>query len=359
MLCVSIPVTVYAQAEEVDVRERAGILFLTSDPMGAEVYLNGSPLVDKTPVLLRDLDPGTYEVELVKEGYKPISAKLEVNIGSPVMRDVTLESLYFKPRFIDEKALVFNGDVLDNPEYGLRLDTGAYLFRRNAAGSLIIDPVYPRQNLISALNFSISLFAVLSGVLTANDIIGSNTDSFSLSPSTTLSWGVTLSLTAADLFLLGHRRTYLEKIQPEPLQENASTLEAATYYNRGERLLSLGNMDEALNYYTEVLDRYPESPFIPRALYKIAKIHQITGETSLAATELQLILDSYPVPDLYDKACQNLAVLYFREGHFEKSLTYLDAMVFVDPLFSREEVALYGSDILKVWSESTQAVEEE
>jgi len=355
LLCV----TAYTHAQEsFDLQAKAGILFLNTDPIGAEVIINGTPLVETTPVLLNDLDPGTYTVELKKEGYKSVSANVEVDIGKPLIRMTKLEYQYFKPRLMDEETIVFNGEVMENPEFGLRLDVGSYTFRRGAGG-LFIDPVYPKQELIDALSITIPVLAILSGVLTVNDIIRPQTAGYSLSPSVVLSWAMTLSISAADLFLAGDKRSYMRDLEPVVLDADSSSFEAETYYERGERMLSMGSMNEAVEYYSVILHRFPDSTYVPEALYKIAKIHQITGETSMAAVEMQMILDSYPVPELYDKTCQNLAVLYFRKGDFQKSLTYLDAMVFIDPLFSREEVALYGSDILEVWSESTREQEAE
>ncbi len=34
-----------------------------TDPIGAQVIINGISLAETTPVLLKDLDPGTYTVK--------------------------------------------------------------------------------------------------------------------------------------------------------------------------------------------------------------------------------------------------------------------------------------------------------
>lgn len=54
-----------------------GGLLVSSAPVGADVRLNGAPK-GKAPQLIENLDPGTYEVELALEGYKPFRQSVTV-----------------------------------------------------------------------------------------------------------------------------------------------------------------------------------------------------------------------------------------------------------------------------------------
>ena len=62
---------------------------ISSEPLGAEVYLDGE-FVGLTPVSLK-LKAGSYGVKLVKVGYQGMAFPLVVEEGKPVSRSVALE----------------------------------------------------------------------------------------------------------------------------------------------------------------------------------------------------------------------------------------------------------------------------
>jgi serine/threonine protein kinase len=76
-----------------------GNLTLTTDPSGVEVYINpvanpnGQVSAGSTNNTLRiaDLRPGTWQLYLVREGYKPLKMEVKVGDGESVTRLVTLE----------------------------------------------------------------------------------------------------------------------------------------------------------------------------------------------------------------------------------------------------------------------------
>ncbi|MBD3281428.1 PEGA domain-containing protein [Candidatus Uhrbacteria bacterium] len=49
--------------------EKNGTLILDSTPRGADIYLNGQTIDDKTPATLQNVAPGTYDIRLSKSGY--------------------------------------------------------------------------------------------------------------------------------------------------------------------------------------------------------------------------------------------------------------------------------------------------
>ncbi|MES2475381.1 MAG: SUMF1/EgtB/PvdO family nonheme iron enzyme [Verrucomicrobiota bacterium] len=76
-----------------------GNLTLTTEPPGVEVYINpianpnGQVSAGSTQNTLRipDLRPGTWQLYLVREGYKPLKMEFQVGDGESVTRSVTLE----------------------------------------------------------------------------------------------------------------------------------------------------------------------------------------------------------------------------------------------------------------------------
>ncbi|MEO8615379.1 MAG: SUMF1/EgtB/PvdO family nonheme iron enzyme [Luteolibacter sp.] len=69
-----------------------GAINLTSNPPGADVYMNG-PLVGTTngSLLIPKVKPGKAELLLVLEGYKPLSKQIQVRDGETFSESVTLE----------------------------------------------------------------------------------------------------------------------------------------------------------------------------------------------------------------------------------------------------------------------------
>ena len=69
-----------------------GELNLTSEPPGAEVYLNGLAVGStKEPLQVPKVKPGKSEILFVLEGYKPLSKKIELKEGQTLNELITLE----------------------------------------------------------------------------------------------------------------------------------------------------------------------------------------------------------------------------------------------------------------------------
>lgn len=64
-------------------------LTVRSTPAGAQVQLNAKK-VGTTPVTIKDVKPGTYEVKIIRSGYVPVSRTVQVQTGKPFTLDVTL-----------------------------------------------------------------------------------------------------------------------------------------------------------------------------------------------------------------------------------------------------------------------------
>lgn len=63
------------------------VVYIQSDPPGAEVYLNDKKLAQATPVLLHEMGLGSYKIRLTKPGFQPLdlNINLSVNEFNPVL----------------------------------------------------------------------------------------------------------------------------------------------------------------------------------------------------------------------------------------------------------------------------------
>ncbi|MFH1363375.1 MAG: PEGA domain-containing protein [Candidatus Omnitrophota bacterium] len=56
--------------------DSAGLIFLSTNPPGARIYVEGRLFSERTPAALRGMLPGTYDVEVSLNGYKPWHTKI-------------------------------------------------------------------------------------------------------------------------------------------------------------------------------------------------------------------------------------------------------------------------------------------
>jgi outer membrane protein assembly factor BamD (BamD/ComL family) len=330
------------------------VLFLSSIPINAQVLDNGQPLTQETPMLLRDLPAGRHVFEVRKEEYPTRTVQVVLKPGEVRILNVDLGAGTFQPAFLNEQDLILAGK--EEPSAGriFQLPEGGYRIHR-VQGRLQVEPVYPHQGLITGLGVALPLALAFSGVLTMNDLLNPPRGTIPLSAPTLSAYGITIGLAGLDLVLLLQRRRYIRKFSYYNRSIWESEHMARESYERGEQMLALDRREEALRFYGEVVYGYKDSPYLPQALFKTAKIHSLTGEDTLAILELQLIVSRYPLPELYDKARKTLADLYLRQGAFKESLEQLEAMLFADPSYDREEIDLYRCQVLEQWTRKDPA----
>jgi tetratricopeptide (TPR) repeat protein len=205
------------------------------------------------------------------------------------------------------------------------------------------------------MNIVLPLALAFSGLLTAYDLLNPPDGPLPLSAATLSSCGVTAGLAGLDLVLHLKRRSFRKAYtyNVRPLQESPHV--ARELYERAEGLLAQDRREEALHFYGLVVHEHPDSVYLPQALFKTAKIHFLTEDDTLAILEFQLLASRYPLPDLYDKAKKSLADLYARQGAYPESLAHLAAMVFADPMYTREDIELYRCEVLGQWAEADPA----
>jgi tetratricopeptide (TPR) repeat protein len=329
-------------------------LFLSSSPINAQVLHNGEPLAVETPLLLRDLAPGKHTFELRKQGYPARRVSVELAAGEVRARVLDLTGGIFQPAFLNETGLVLAGKPEKAGAVLFQLPEGDYRVRRKG-DSLVVEPRYRFQGAINGLNISLPLALAFSGLLTVSDVLTPPDGPLPLSAATLSSYGVTAGLAGFDLVLHLKRRSFRKaySYSVSPLQESPHI--ARELYERAEGLLAQDRREEALHFYGLVVHEHKDSVYLPEALFKSAKIHFLTEDDTLAILEFQLLVNRYPLPDLYDKAQKSLADLYARQGDYQQSLVHLDAMVFTDPLYSREDIDLYRCEVLAQWAAADPA----
>ena len=116
------------QNKSVDI---TGLLVTNSDPKGAQVYINGQVKTATDDTL--NLEPGTYNVELKKNGFFPWSKTLKVE---PSL--VTQTNALLFPSTTDLKAITYTGVI--NPNIAPNNSRLVYAVSHEATTSASSDP---------------------------------------------------------------------------------------------------------------------------------------------------------------------------------------------------------------------------
>lgn len=66
---------------------KAGLIYLSTTPPGASVYVGNRRYIQKTPTILRDFLPGEYSLRLTLDNYKPWTKKIYVEAGKAAVYD--------------------------------------------------------------------------------------------------------------------------------------------------------------------------------------------------------------------------------------------------------------------------------
>lgn len=328
--------------------ERRAVLFINSSPILAEVTLQGRP-VGRTPLLLKDLAPGRYILKVALDGYSGGSRDLFLEPGETRVLDLPLVASGIHSVFPEDPLIVIAGRVEESTGRVFILEQGRFTVQREE-GTTYLDPLYPQQRLIDALNLSIPLMLLFSGVLTVDALANPPEPRRALPPAVLAAHGVTLSMIGLDIALNLSKRKQLPSYRYAARPQEDFAKDAWRIYREGERLLAQGDLEQARAEYGRILRSSGSSSALPWAVFRTADILYLEGKHEAAAREYARMMRDYPIAALYDRSCKNLADLHFRREQYGESLRCLSEMVFRDPVFTREEVDFYRCEILESWA---------
>jgi outer membrane protein assembly factor BamD (BamD/ComL family) len=330
-------------------QQPGSILFVNSSPLGAEVAMDGRDLGGRTPLLLRDLEPGRHRLELRKQGFQARSLEIGLASGEAQVVAVDLPEQGISTSFPAEGEIVIEGKAEAAGDRIIYFGQGGFNIAREQ-GVVHVDPLYPQQRLIDALNITIPIMLVFATLLTVDAVSNPPATDWPVPPAVLASNGITLSMIGLDIGLNLHKRRQMRSYSYTARSAEANQQVARNLYAEAEQRLELGELEKALEGYAELMRIQPDSPLLPMSLYRIGSIRYLRGENADAVRSFESITRDYPVAELYDRCQKNLADLMLLVKQFEASLEHLDDMVFVDPLYSREEIAFYRYSVLEAWA---------
>jgi hypothetical protein len=320
-----------------------GALFVSSDPMGAKVYLDGVELAGRTPLLLRDVAAGSHRLRIEKEAWMTKEAQVEVPATNAV--DFGLSPVDPALHFEGESAVRVAGQSVDPADGSFSLKAGALTLQPGRDG-IDVTPVFGRQRLLDGIRFALPLFIGLTGVLTAREIYAPRKSPFVIAPELAASTLIGGGLLGWDIALEAERKSFVEQYRVEARGPESLAIVAKMKFEAAGESLIQGNFESALSQFEAIARDYPDSPIAPRAIFECAGLKYTAGDREGAAEAFRSIVQDYPLVDLYDRSLKGLADCLSAEGDAAGALAQLDLLTYLGPGLTREEIRLYRQSIL-------------
>ncbi len=310
------------------------VLFINSNPINARVFVDGEPIPQETPALLRGLKPGKHTVRVHKDGFSPADETVILTAGEISVYSAELSRGMIIADFPDEEEIVLAAGNPRSLPPSFRMPEGEYSFSRKG-GSLELRPIYPKESLLTVNSTLFAAAFAVNTFLTAIELKEEGELFLPQSPQLVVSEAATAVLGMTGIALLIDKNSWTKSFKLYDAGTSGLDSDAEELYAAAQNLLSRGIIDGALSGFSSLISGYPDFSRFPEILYKTARLHIITGDTKLAEPELNIIINKFPDPEIYDKACQTLALLYYNSGNISASTGIVSRMVFLDPLFSR------------------------
>lgn len=325
--------------------ETGSVLFITTEPYGARVLVDNSPIKGRTPLVIRESQIGERNLRIEKSGYEPLEVVADVGNGEIVVVEGTLSPTGISLFFQDGIAEGADGEAL--PPGGYSFNPGYYSLG-NSDGVGTIAPVYTNQKWIDALNIAIPFVSVLTGGLVISETVSPRSEA-SISPFTV---GVLVSdilMIGANIGLHVHRTGWRKEWEVDSASVRPHSAEDD--YKNAEEALAAGNWSKAQKLFDRYHLVYPLDRNSPTALYRSARLSFLQGDNTGCAKRLDRMKSEYPTPEYWDRIWQLSADTAFRDGRVEDGLKALDMILGLDDMVNMESVAQQKATVL------TEAVE--
>ncbi len=340
-------VTITVSAAGQDSNTGSTALFIDSNPINALIIMDGEPLLQQTPALVRNLSPGEHIIGIRKDGYSPEDATVNLEAGMTEIIKAELSRGTILVNLPDENSVYLQSESIGNVPEVFRIPEGTYNFLKKEDG-LYIKPVYPKTRLLTVTGtlffaaLAINTVSIAMELNSNGELFLPHSDRLIITEAAAAVSGL------AELAMLIDKRSFISDFELHQADLKNLESEAEKIFQTSQRSLSSGKLEDALSGFSSLVSSYPDSPRFSESLYKIAKIHSISGDTNLAISELNIIIDRFPDAEIYDSACQTLALLYSNSGNPQAAEEIVGKMVFLNSIFSETEKEIEELGIEKV-----------
>ncbi|MDA3808694.1 MAG: PEGA domain-containing protein [Spirochaetaceae bacterium] len=314
-------------------------LFITSNPLGASITVDGTPRSEKTPMLIRNMENGTYLIEVIGEGYYPLKKRIVIDSEVPQVYNFDL-----LPEFIT--ATIHQNEIANKT---VKIPPGSYLINDDENGMNIL-PQYPHQEIINGFNLVIPILSAFSIGLTVNEVLDPQNDQVVISPFVIATYIINSLLISTDIAFYIHKSSYMKKqiVNISTTFPQEELIEKI--YNTANALLEKGDFNSALKEFEIIRENYKLSLYYPLTVYKTGSIKMILFNLDGAEEDFKLIINKFPMPEVYDSSLRKLVEIGVRKLKYDTALEYLNRILYIQNYPTREDIQLRKCEILNLWS---------
>lgn len=321
-------------------------LFVDSRPIGATVSVDGQVQEGTTPLLVRGLPPGKYTVSFSKPGVadRTVDTVITEAEASTVFAELEMQGAIIAI----PGGLILGSDDEPLSEGGYSIPPGRYVVgNQNNYGTM--KPVYSHQRWIDALNIAIPITTGFAIGLTVAEATNPRTN-YQLSPFTIAVIAVDALLIGANIGFHVHRKGWMERW--EAVQAEADPEGAEDLFREAERALERGEWSRSLELDDRLLQNHPRSDPVPESLYRSGRVQYLLQNREDAERRFLILINDFPRAYLWDRTQRLLAEISFKREDWEKGLTALDEIAYIDPSVDPESVAHRRAAALTSWWET-------
>lgn len=115
---------------------------------------------------------------------------------------------------------------------------------------------------------------------------------------------------------------------------------ADALFSRAEKMLQAESYPEALDAYSEYLERFPDRPMADAALMKIGSVYAIFGDNEKARNAYERLIAEYPESIFVPDARIEILTTYYNQGYYEEVIAQAADLI---------EVLVSGGHLLRVY----------
>lgn len=316
-LCIGLVLLLMAPAASAQDKPASPLLYLHSDPMFAQVFVNGELQTSVTPLSVA-LDPGAeqYEIVLRKAGYRPLVSTLSAEGEWPQGIRVELEREELVAHFEGVNAISLGSVRRSAPGVGVISPLGSYELSRGD-GALKISRVYPHEPLRRAAGWSIPAFLAIAGISLIDDVIEPR-GSLYTSPATLAAAG--FAAVSGGVFIgLSVDKLRYETREPRFVDAGTRPSAADELFDQANQAFRFGAFEEALSDFERLIDEYPESGRVPAALRSIGEIYRLFRSPRTALAFFEEIPRRYPDPSQFNPALLSISEVALETGELARA----------------------------------------
>lgn len=297
-------------------------IFINSYPYKADIYLN-KKYVGQSPIIVRDIVSSKIEVKIIKKDYFPFSTDLKIE------KDEKYKSLYIvlsnkkiSLSSLDSKVNIKN-NTYDSPVSIENMPSGFYrIYKKNDTIYIVPDNFKFFISLLSYFLTGFSTYLTISNPSNVNLIV--------------------MTVASAVLSIYFLFTTAFPKKVDLTVNTNPQNKPDETLFLKGQSLINQGEYDLAIDQFLAIIDNFPESYYIPHAIYYIAFCYDATSQYEKSKNYYEKLLQEYPIIDFYDISYYSLGKIYYDSKLYEKSINYFQNIIFIDEnIISRATVYAY------------------